>query len=110
MLGKATHDEFRLLARIEIARMAEHRVIAVRILLDRGLERQAGKLGQPRALRWRSEAKLAQFVEAFLGWHALVLLQRIIPRQSSATEMVQGEPCAVRGQSALTAEESLTVV
>jgi len=35
VLGKATHEQFRLLARIEVASMAEHGIIAVQILLDR---------------------------------------------------------------------------
>ena len=35
VLGEATHKQFRLLVRIEVASMAEHGIIAVRILLDR---------------------------------------------------------------------------
>ena len=48
--------------------------------------------------------------EALPHWHALVLLQRVVPSLRCTAEVVRSEPRTIRIQGALAAEELLAVV
>jgi hypothetical protein len=108
---QAPHEQLGLLAGAEvIIGVAEHRVVALRVLLDRRGERQAGELRKAGALRRRPELHLAYGAEALPGRHPLVALQGIVPRLRSPTEVIGHQPCAVRSQGALAAEKLLTLI
>jgi hypothetical protein len=108
---QAPHEQLGLLAGAEvIVGVAEHRVVALRVLLDRRGERQAGELHKAGALCRRPELHLAYGAEALPGRHPLVALQGIVPRLSSPTEVIGRQPYAVRGQGALAAEKLLTLI
>jgi hypothetical protein len=87
----------------------QHRLEAVRKLLDRGVERKAPQLGQPRAVDRRSEAKATKLLEALLGRHALVQQECVVPCLSGAGEVVGGHPRLLLHRSALAPEELFTV-
>jgi len=110
VLGKATHKQFGLLERVEVACMAKDGVEAVRVVLYRREEGQPRELSQPCALcRW-PETKLAQAAEALPGGHALILLQCVVPCLRGAAKMIRGQPGAIRSQGALATEEWLALV
>jgi hypothetical protein len=89
--------------------VAEDGIVALRVLVDGGVEREAGQFGQLSALHG-PKAQLAQLAKMLPRWHALILLQRGVPGLRRAAEVVRGEPCVVRRQGALTMEELLAAV
>jgi hypothetical protein len=68
--------------------MAEHRVEAIRVVLHCRREGQARKLGQAGVANRRSKTQVAQFFEAYLGRHALVLFEGIIPHLGRTDQMI----------------------
>jgi hypothetical protein len=90
--------------------VAEYCVIALRVLLDRRGERQAGELREARPLCRRPELHLVHGAEALPGRHPLTALQGVVPRLSSPAEVIGRQPRAIRGQGALAAEKLLTLV
>jgi hypothetical protein len=74
VVREAADEEFGLLLRVELARVAEHSVEAVGVVLYRRGERQAGKFGQVGATNRWPEPKGTDLLEASPRWHALVLL------------------------------------
>jgi hypothetical protein len=111
MFRQATHEQLGLLAGAEvIVGVAEHGVVALRVLLDRRGERQAGELHKERPLCRRPELHLAHGAEALPGRHPLVVLQGVVPCLSSPAEVIGHQPRAIRGQGALTAEKLLTLI
>jgi hypothetical protein len=85
---EAADEELRLLERGDVSGVRQHRLEAVRKLLDRGVEGKAPQLGQPRAGYRRSKAKTAKFLEALPGRHALVQQEGVVPCLSGAGEVV----------------------
>jgi hypothetical protein len=81
--------------------VCQHRLEAVRKLLDRAVERKAPQLGQSRAVDRRSEAKATKLLEALLGRHALVQQECVVPCLSGAGEVVGGHPRPLLHRSAL---------
>lgn len=83
VLWKTADEEFRLLLRV-----ADNRIVAAGVLLDRGAEGQPRELGEACALSWRPKAELTQGAEAIPRLHAFILLQRVVPCLSVTTEVV----------------------
>lgn len=109
MVGKASHKQLHLPDRVEIAHMAQHRVEAINVVLDRGRELKAAQLGKAGALDSRTEPLVAQLLQAIPWQHPLVLLEGVIPRLRRAHQVVRRQPGAIRGLRALPAEELLTL-
>jgi hypothetical protein len=110
VVGEAADEEFSLLLRVELTHVAEHSVVAVGVVLYRRGEGQAGKFGQAGAPNRRPEPKGTDLLEASPRWHALVLLQGVIPSLRSALQVIRSEPSAVSNQGALAPEELLALV
>jgi hypothetical protein len=110
VVGEAADEEFGLLLRVELARVAEHSVEADSVVLYRRGEGQAGKFGQAGATNKRPEPKGTYLLEASPHWHALVLLQGVRPSLRSALQVIRSEPSAVSNQGALAPEELLALV
>jgi hypothetical protein len=110
VVGEAADEEFGLLLRVELPRVAEHSVEAVDVVLYRRGEGQASKLGQAGAVNRRPKPKGTDLLEAFPRWHAIVLLQGIIPSLRSALQVIQSGPSAVSNQGVLAPKELLALV
>ena len=110
MIRKATNEELGPLTRGDVPGGTCHRLEAIRELLHSGNKRQPAQLSQPTPADRRAKAQTTQLLEALPRWHALVLLEGVVPSLGRPPEMIGGEPGTVGGERALTPKELFTLV
>lgn len=109
MLWKAADEELGQLARGDVAGVTRHRREAIDELLHSGDKRQLAQLGQTASVQRWPKPVAAQPSEVIPWWHALVLLESVVPRLGRALEVVGGETSKV-GRGSVLPKELVTLV
>jgi hypothetical protein len=90
--------------------MAQHRVEAVRVVLDGGVELDAVELSQAGAVHRRAKLNVAQLLEALPRRAILILPQGEVPGLGGSPEVVGHQPSVVVDRCVLAAEKLLTMI
>ena len=109
VLRKSSGEQLCLLQRRQMPRVRQACLESVHVCINRGTERQAGKISKMVGGQRRSEALVAEQTKAGPGRPAGVSFQHIVPLLCGSRHVEGGEPNLVRLTCQLAAEGLTTV-